>query len=81
MTLTRSSVWRMNLFTCLGDPVFFAETDDDHADEPTRESMIKPRPGTCWLNSKSKIAWQLVGEPRWLRLGKQNILQLFLDFC
>ena len=60
---------------------FFAETDDDHADEPTWESMIKPRPGTCWLNSKSKIAWQLVGEPRWLRLGKQNILQLFLDFC
>lgn len=37
---------------------FFAETDDDHADEPTWESMIKPRPGTCWLNSKSKIAWQ-----------------------
>ena len=49
MTLTRSSVWRMNLFTCLGDAVCLLLNQRGgkkgykrwpHADEPTCESMI-----------------------------------------
>lgn len=54
-------------------------------------TMRMSQHGNQWLNhdlvlvgltqNRRLLGKPVVGEPRWLRLGKQNILQLFLDFC
>lgn len=67
MTLTRSSVWRMNLFTCLGE----------HGNQWLNHDLVL----VGLTQNRRLLGKPVVGEPRWLRLGKQNMLQLFLDFC